>query len=1603
MNKRIFKKGLSLLLVLVMLLGIMPFNMAVSAADTTPAVEIVSFMRGSQETLRSSELLEARVTGYDGNVQELTYVWTNTLGTYLYVYNSHNMYYINNTDGEVEIYNDKVASSTNMEGRSYKDTFTGVGYCWASIYGSNTSGTGSSISDNNAYNGTISVSVYDASGNLIGSDSHTGTVKSSGSSWRPTYTYTGIVDHSLQKDMDDVTIGIFEGDKRNVKDLLGESAILHITCVQSTVQSGKINSGSQYITLTSENGDYYITGTNAGTSTTGDATVTLTIKKGTCKFHEQTTATATTTAYVFKKPTTSTTAYTLTLTGNLDSRCRYFIDGNEGVKQADGTILFTGLTPNTRYMVEVQAEYKDDEGETRYTYAYVYDTTKPIYNGTVEVYLNGTYDSVTHTAQGTRVNLEDVTDYSTIFAKDVNGNTFIELSKVEGSTGIYSSILDSGSYNLYYTTNENSKIDDQLLTMHEADRTRYLFFNSVDYMDGDTKLGDTEYYVTGSAVTTRPAITKDGSVFAGWQDEAGNIYPADAILTNAIANAYVLKAVWVQGIDVTVNVVLDHTAEDGSIDINKATKFDISFDLMHRLIGADTNYADVLAPVVVDDTNYTAEKTTNEDGFVTKTVYTAKAPNLTNVAIGMEYAVEASKSGYETLGYTTEIDADGNVTITVTLKFSPTNSDLDFKVVLDDAAQTLVEEYPQYKPVAADVKVSFWSDSAFNEYTSSGWHHIVQHHDTYVTVPLDSIDSVTGNYCGTGTYPVWSADSDGNPYYYRIEVVSFDLSNGDSVDTNTVDDFVYVTPAGRYKATVDVERGMIPENADTALAGAYFDANDTQQGDITGVVSIKTHTVTFEPDGGKFADGTTANKSESNLLNVPDLSEYTVTRDGGYVFLGWYEVDKAGKTTDILATSDKILSDDLTLRAVWKAPITVEGVISVAGYYYLDNNRDEVRIINEVDRTHAVTVYLQKLLPNGYAETIDTVKVDVYYPDLESTQNGKPMGQAQYAFTALPNDGTEYRILITNPNYLVGYQNEPESIDNNKINDYTLYNEYDFMAETGETAPLVATVNAIMVFSPTNFELVYKVIASSIGEGYRPTAAEVLVLYNSNVGGVTAADWDVISQMVKDGTLVGNDTNLKADGNEYYGYGSEDVWMSWPDGHTLYDYAVKLQSINVHGTEVQYNNPEEAPFFVYYNGSARYSALEGLDPAHQTQLLTIELAPKRFNVNFNVNFTETETDHIENFDNYTIRVDGKTVYRTGHIWSYETDLSDAIPTRKGYNFLGWYDENDNLVTRIDASVAQDVNLTAKWTKLFTVTFHANNSDIAEDIFRVYCENGNAPDGMLTLNADNTVETFYDIPEFSYTDHNKYVFKGWYLDADNDNDSRPVKWSDVYTENTDVYAHWIVVEGVMQDAEDEKNIPYADGMYPGYDLTGVQIRDIEKDSIQHYGEAGTGLRFVTVLSKNLYEQINTIETRDGITPNAKGAEYGFVMAKTDTTAKAAQHYGVDANDYRLEYRGANVNGVDTTSTYSYVQNVKCSGVPDHKEFDEYKLYTAVITYKDLEGDALASAQGTAITARSYISYTDANGLARVYYNNYTGTVSFGGCSASFTSASALMNY
>ena len=161
--KKIFQKSINFLLILSMLMTVAS-GLCITANAEQTKVEIVSFVGGNSDNLRSSELLEARITGYDGKISDLTFTWDNQLGTYLYIYNSSNMYNIKDTAGEIELYGESVRYEWNWSDFSYTEirepgeTITVKGYAWAAVYGADL-GT-------NSLKGTISVTVTDQNGNV---------------------------------------------------------------------------------------------------------------------------------------------------------------------------------------------------------------------------------------------------------------------------------------------------------------------------------------------------------------------------------------------------------------------------------------------------------------------------------------------------------------------------------------------------------------------------------------------------------------------------------------------------------------------------------------------------------------------------------------------------------------------------------------------------------------------------------------------------------------------------------------------------------------------------------------------------------------------------------------------------------------------------------------------------------------------------------------------------------------------------------------------------------------------------------------------------------------------------------------------------------------------------------------------------------------------------------------------------------------------------------------------------------------------------------------------------------------------------------------------
>lgn len=332
-----------------------------------------------------------------------------------------------------------------------------------------------------------------------------------------------------------------------------------------------------------------------------------------------------------------------------------------------------------------------------------------------------------------------------------------------------------------------------------------------------------------------------------------------------------------------------------------------------------------------------------------------------------------------------------------------------------------------------------------------------------------------------------------------------------------------------------------------------------------------------------------------------------------------------------------------------------------------------------------------------------------------------------------------------------------------------------------------------------------------------------------------------------------------------------------------------------------------------------------------------------------------ESDDIYKLSN--IESYGKTFY------SFKDKTVTVTATAKdGYRFVGWYEKTADGETYINNRTSHTYTVDDSSTTLYAKFEHDD----------------------------------YGI-RFHINDPSKTLANA------NDDDSNPIKFNGTkFVADADVYAHWIDI-GTVSKAQDDDKIGVSN--YYGFDLFGTQIRNADDDEnypVKPSSFDKSGLRFVTSFSEKLLSDIDKL---DGTKTRP---EYGYVLAKKSTAEKACENAGVTADNYELEYNGTNVNGKDTTakSSYGYVTNVNCTSsksysgiVPlDHFNSDNYRIFSLVITYK--KGGS--SAQSQDVIARPYIRYTDANGLFRTYYSDYTGNSKlYGGCSTSFNSVKNII--
>lgn len=1475
MRRHLWKRILSCFLVIVMMATMFPSSIA-EGADEGVTVNIESFMRGNVDNLRAGELLVANVEGYEGHVADLTYKWTNNLGTttqswlwgttyygtYLYVYSSHNMYAVQGTEAEQEIYNSdrQVASSSDMEGKSHDKAFAGVGYMYAAVYDANTQ-------INDYSKGSITVEVYDGDALLAQA------------------TYSGFLTDDLEEDLKNAAFGVFEGETVEVKDLLGESAILHVNCSASTVTAAKVTDGSEHISVSGSAPNYLVTGLSKG-----EATIEISVKKGNCKFHQYKEDGATPKVYVFKKPVVTADLTTLTLT-NLDPDCTYYIGHKQGVRSADGeTVVFEGLTPSTTYEIEVKGRYYTDEKEEKYAYAFVNGTTLTPNTAAVIVLLDR--EVVTIDAVGV--------ESLHLKALDADGQPTgeaIPLTYQESSHN-YTAQVGNGIYWIF-DEGENRISDYQEIVINNADASSTASYFSVNYDTNGGTLSDVSlkslHYVGDTIHATAEIPVKEGYHFSGWKYN-DSLYPAGSLVSTGINEKMTLVAEWEEAIDVYVNFTINHIAENGRGQNNDNGKHDITFTVDGRESGNTGDYTELKRKTMEWDgvsgfevEGYDANHEITEKTDVT--TYTAVAATFKDMSKNFEYTVTTAKSGYSITCIESTTDEAGNVILDVELIYYPNEFDFTYIVELDDKAKAMSAEV---KPVAAHVKVTSWYDSPYVDGEEVSWYTISQHAEVYERIELDS---ETGK--GTSTYPVWIETTDKHSvYYYRIEVVSYEMPDGTILNATDKESkhIEYVSSDERYTATIEVTDGKDPIADDgITLTGAWY-KDGSQQGQVKAVISIKGPTL-----------------------------------------------------------------------------ITIQGTVT-AEYFYDDNGVKTY--FDEAERIAETEVLLRRRL-EGTDNFVTVAEQKVYF-DVTQTESST----VEFKFEDIPDSSEtgakyEYVIEVRQTNYNKEYT---------QAFSYEAYTVEGIKEIRNAAQPIfennVGTAKVLLTFAPENFELPFIVDVTQIAD---PTVQpiHVKVAYEYAVADSDFQVWNVILQHTGDNMV------LDADFEEGYAKGSYPVWKMTPDGKYEYLYRLKVTGYTLSdGTEIEVGSEEDKLFNIYHNSPVSYDSEDPTIKAIFSPLpieLTLDTALTDTHINA-TGYTDAGASSKTKGELYT-----KTFVYGAGVQTLPT------PVKEEYSFEGWYDEAGNLVTSVPSNTTKDVYLTARWEEGFTVNFHANNPHVSLDVFRSYYEHGvTVPkdERYTSLTESGMIpEEFYDIPEFDYETHNNYIFKGWYLDPESDTD--PLEWDTKFEGETNIYAHWIEVGTVEQHEADTKE-SNNNGVYSEYDLIGAQIREAENDSEEHYGTAGSGLRFITVLSERVYNEINALDER-----NINGAEYGFLLANASKAQTNAESSGDQAN-YQLQYNHENVNGVNTTTDYGYVKNLKCSGVKDHFNCNDYRLYTAVVTYKNKTGETLAKAQATELLARPYIRYYDANELCRTYYNNYTGTPTYHGLSTSYSQVYEILN-
>lgn len=910
--------------------------------------------------------------------------------------------------------------------------------------------------------------------------------------------------------------------------------------------------------------------------------------------------------------------------------------------------------------------------------------------------------------------------------------------------------------------------------VYDINKTKITFVDT-----GDTVIDPIEgdYNTPVTAIVPNPV--KEGHTFVGWNTPIPSVMPAEDMAISALwtKNTYSIRFV-------------NH---DGSL-----------IDVVTGLYDSA-----VTAPELPVEAGYIYEW----DQEVPSTM-PAENMVITAVRTPLKFSVSFDTNG----GVPEEIDpiVDVNCGDPIDKPDDPTKEGYTFGGWADASDPDTAIDFPETMPAGGLDLVAIWNtnshkavfDAAGGIFADGTSTKVIENieYGSDITAPADPTRE---NYIFNGWNPTpdkmidedmyftaqWTPDPSGS-VEYKINVVTINPSDNteitQTVVTNTAADgeTVEIIKKGEtssadhvytYEDLIDSVSNVLDEDRTTVTSMTVTLGEDNVLTVYCKLAEVK---VTFLANGGVFADNT-ANKVVTGKYGEAIVAPADPTR-AGHKFVGWHKSVEGATFT---------VED--TYVAQWEAE-TYYAIFNINGEEYAKVPYKFGETITAPDYTPATGETF-----SGWNVPANTVMGpgDMTF-DATLTTNEYTL---TYSYSTAPS-GAEIPASVTGLNY----NSKVELADAGVVEGYTFNGwvyEGNTYAEGDEFTMPDGNVTLIGSYTATQYGITYDTGDSAVEVPSTATTSAtvgtVITLPEVSRDGYTFGGWDCDGVVYPAGsqfTMPAGAVEFEAIWNEIPPVpGKFDVKYSWtgevPSDVTLPE---TLEDVEAGTTVTVADAPTSEGYTFagwYYNGKITESFVMPENDVTITGSWTKdEVPPTKYELSLDAaggTFADGTSSYSNEFE------EGQTVVTPGE------------PSKSGFAFAGWVDENNNAASIPGVMPSNPVALTATWSELYDITF--------------------VVDGETYDTAVDAGEAGDDLPTPSKGEPTKdgYIFAGWVDENGNPVTSIPdadttveASWEEIIPETYTIkYYDGSTLLKTEQYEEDEPIADYAPAAKEGYTFNG----------------------------------------------------------------------------------------------------------------------------------------------------------------------------------------